>query len=281
MAQNKIIFSTYCQDHLQDRFGMHKLVNSFNYFHPEYKIVTYGSQDIDNAYKKYKVTFNQSLPCIMLDIKRKYDTEYICHIDADSLVLGKLDEILKMDYDIASCLNNEDIGDKDERQNRSQELHNLPNSKYVSCGCLSTNSEKFLLEWNSVNEQITEQYGGVKAFWMCDQNWMNVLFHYGGYKNKILDPLEGNVLYGGSANFDSGNRYIAPSITREYGGNFANWSSWRDIEYKDGKFWLRGKMVKISHKSGGGKYENGQKLDWDLFHPNIIPKLQEITKCQI
>jgi hypothetical protein len=275
MAQNQIIFSTYCEDHLQERFGAHKLVNSFRYFHPYGEIILYGSKEINEVHKKYGVNYSNALPCIMLDIKQKYDSDYICHIDSDSLVLGWLKDIVTLDYDIASCLNNPDIGDRDERQNRPQQLWTLPNNKYVSCGCLSTNSEKFLHDWISLNRQIVENFGGIKEFWQCDQNMMNILFHYYNYKTKILDPLDGECFYGASANTWSTNTHNPDHIIKEWGIN--SWQSWYDIEYKNEQFFLHDKKVKILHQSGGGNKDTAIKCNLNMFNNDTKKILQEIT----
>lgn len=288
---NKIIFSTYCHDEFQHRYGMHKLINSFSYFNPNYQIVFYGSNDINRIYSEYNVNLSNALPCIMLDIKRRYNSEFICHIDADSLCLDSLDEIINCDYDIASVRNNSDFHTGDERVNRPQPLWNLPNHKYVNCGCLSTSSEKFLLEWIELNRQITLRYGDIRRFWhtdvnwfwMSDQNWMNVLFHYGGYKSKILDPMGGDVFYGASANMFSGcsGNYIQSdndpkNIIDEWKIN--GWQSWRDIEFINNKFYLYGKMVKLLHMAGGGNPNTAIKLNFNMFSDSIRRELTEITK---
>ena len=278
MNKNKIIFSTYCQDEVQSRWGMNKLVNSFKYYHPDYEIIVYGTSEINRVLKEYNAHWQTRLHYIMLDMIRKYDTEYICHLDADSLVLGRLDKILSCDYEIASCTNNCDIGDADERQNRPKELWGLPNSKYVSCGCLATNSEKFILQWIGMIENVIKTYGEINTFWMCDQNWMNVLFHYGGFKSKILDPLDGDVFYGASANMNLKHldRKDPEHIIKEW--NINTWRTWADIEYKNGGFLLYGKQVKLLHQAGGGRAETAKKLSFDLFNNPVKIKLIEITK---
>ena len=50
MAQNKIIFSTYCEDHLQERFGLFKLQRTFAYFNPDQILITYGTNDINKVH---------------------------------------------------------------------------------------------------------------------------------------------------------------------------------------------------------------------------------------
>lgn len=281
MAQefnNQIIFSTYCEDHLQERFGTHKLVKTFNYFNPHYKLAVLGTKEIQEIHKKYNVNYSNALPAIMLEVKRKYNSVYVCHIDSDSIVLGWLKEIATLDYDIASCLNNHDMTGRDERQNRPQELWSLDNNKYVSCGCLSTNSEDFLLKWIDLNKQIVDTYGGVKEFWQCDQNMMNIIFHYSGLKSKILDPLDGKCFYGPSANIHSNNNHNPEHIIKEW--NVNNCQSWHDIEYdeKTEKFTLYNKEVKLLHQSGGGNPNTAIKCHFNMFNNRVRQKLQEITE---
>jgi len=282
MAQNKIIFSTYCPESLQDRFGTKKLVNSFRYFHPENDIVVYGEEDINRVYQEYNVNLGNALPCLILDAKRKYDSEYVVHVDSDSLCLSRLDEILKFDYEIASARNNWDGHTGDERQNRPQCLWDLPNNKYVNCGLTATNSEKFLLEWIELNGQITKS-GGIKSFSQADIQWYNYLFHYGGYKSKILDDTnpDSGVFYGPSmppvSEEISKTIEDPPHIIKEYGIN--SWESWKLIEYneKDGNFYLYGKKVKLLHQAGGGNPNTVIKCHLNMFNDKTRAKLQEIT----
>ena len=278
----KIIFITYCDTWCYESFGCRKLINSFKYFHPGIPIIWYNEKETDRIIRENPgFTLTSYTPLIMKEVKNKYNAEFVVKIDADSLCLSRLNEILNCDYEIASVRNDCDyIGNRDEKHNRPKELWTLSNSKYVSCGCVSTNSNKFLDEWVNLNRKVIEKYGGIKSFWMCDQNWMNVLFHYGGYNSKILDPLGGNLFCGASANFNSGNKYCALSVKKEYNEISYNWSSWYDIKYNDNKFWINKKQVKILHKAGGGKFENNEKLHWDLFNPEILPKLKEIVNEQ-
>ena len=120
---------------------------------------------------------------------------------------------------------------------------------------------------------------------ISDQSMMNILFHSGKYKSKILDPIDGNVFYGPSANMWTGgkNEYIETEkdprhIIEQYGIN--GWQSWREIKYKNKEFWLYGKKVKLLHHCGGGNPEITIKVAFDIFDSKIIPILQKITKCK-
>lgn len=271
----KFSFFTYCDDEFQERFGTHKIINSLKYFHPNHNVILYGSKEIKKVHEKYNVNIGNALPCMMLEAKREYGLDYIIHTDSDSLCFGYLESILDFNYEVASVLNNPEIGQRDERMNRPQCLWNLENSKYVSCGLISCGSERFLLEWHELNQEIVKTYGGIKAFWQCDQNFMNYAFHYRGFKSKILDPLDGKVFYGPSANMYSKNNHNPDCMIKEYGTNTCQ--SWFDIEYKDDKFWLYEKEIKILHQSCGGNKNTVWKCHFSLFNDKVKEKLQEIT----
>ncbi len=277
----KIIAVTNCEEWVKERFGYYKLVNSWKYFHPDIPIYNWGDEETERIKKENSgFDYTSFMPIVMLEAKKKYNADLIIKLDSDSVVLDRLSEVIDCndETEVFGVRNDGDhIGDSDERQNRPRELWNLPNEKYVNCGCLATTSEEFLKEWLELNKIIIKKYGGIKEFWMCEQNTMNVVFYSGKYKTKILDEKGNNLFYGAAANFNSNNNYVALSIIKEYGGNFKNWSSWKDVEYKNDKFWLQGKQIKILHAAGGGKWENSSKLDWDRFNPEIIPVLKKIT----
>jgi hypothetical protein len=278
----RVGFITNCDKHCQERFGTPKLINSFKYFHPDIPIYLYSDDDTSRVHKEYPGFSRMSaLPCLMKDAKRKYNLDLICHLDSDSIVLDRLDEIIIGDYDIASVRNNNDRHTQNEGQNRPDPIKDLPNHLYVNAGCTATTSDKFLDQWIDLNKQIIDNYGGISEFWMCDQNMMNILFHLGRFKVKILDSNDKNVFYGASANIQAHKDNISPSVKLEYGENIDIWGSWQDIECKDGKFWLYGKQCKLIHKAGGGSFKNGYKLDWDLFNPKTVEALKKITNCQI
>lgn len=265
-----------------DSFGGNKLINSWSYFHPDIPILWYN-ENVTNEIIKQNARFClcSFMPLIMKRAFKESGADLVIKLDADSIVLGRLSEIIDCNdgTEIFGVRNDGDhIGNADERQNRPQELWSLPNEKYINCGCVATSSEGFLNEWLELNKLIINKYGGIKEFWMCEQNTMNVSFHSGKYKTKILDPKGGDLFYGSSANSPSPkNHKCAQSVIDTYGGVFSNWASWKDIEYIDGKFILYGKTVKICHQAGGGNPKTAIKVSFDMFNPEILPKLKEIT----
>lgn len=275
----KIIFVTNCDSWLWKKFGRNKLVNSFKYFHPDLDIVTYNENDT-NRIMLENVGFDRIsyMPIIMKEVKKIYNADIVCHLDSDSIVLGKLDEILENDYEIVGCRNDGDHATGDESQNRPHPIKNLPRELYMSCGCIATSSDEFLDDWYNLNKEIIKKYGSLHPYIpMGEQGSYNILFHSGKYKTKILDPKGGNLFYGASANIDKLGKTSPEHIIKEWG--FDNWQSWKEIYYENNKFLLYGKECKLIHMAGGGKAKTAVKLSFDMFNPNIIDKLKEITQC--
>ena len=275
-----IIAITNCELYLSKRFGLDKCLNSFSYFHPDIPIYNWGDKETEEIKRKW-VGFGLTsfMPIIMSEVKKKYNADLVIKLDADSIVLGRLSEIIDCDdgTEIFGVRNDGDhIGNRDESMNRPEPIKNLPNHLYVNCGLIATTSDLFLDEWFNINKYLIDTYKDIRVIPMAEQGTYNCLFHSGKYKTKILDPLGGDLFYGSSANIDAHPENIPLSVQKEY-GNFTNWGSYQDIEYKDNKFWLYNKQVKALHFAGGGTWKNSNKMDFDLFNPKIIPELRRIT----
>ncbi len=273
----KIVFLTHCEDDLVERFGTRKCLNSFKYFHPEIPIVHLGTEKMAEIYKEHPwAVLTSFMPLTMKKVKEEYSADFVVHVDSDSIVLSRLDEILDGDYDIASVRNNCDSHLGDERNNRAIQIRDLPNWEYVNCGLISTSSDKFLNEWIQLNKEATEKTGSINFFPLAEQGSFNLIFKLGGYKTKILDPIGSSVFYGPSANmYDEDVKDNPEHIINEW--TYNGWQSWRKIIYKEDKFWLYGKQVKLLHQAGGGNAKTAQKLTFDMFNAETAKRIKEIT----
>lgn len=275
----KIVFVTNCDSQLQKSFGAIKMMNSFSYFHPEIPIILYDENDTNRIMENYPGFCRLSyMGIIMKEVKEKYDAELVGHIDSDSLVLGRFNEILEDNKtEIFGVRNDGPHHDfADERNNRPEGIKNLENWKYLNCGLIITRSNDFLNSWIDLNKWIIDNCGSIKAIPLVEQGSYNLLNYSGKYKTRILDGRETNLFYGTSANRGRLGKTMPNSIKGEWG--FNNWESWSDIIYKNEKFWLYDREVKCLHFAGGGSI-NAKKLQWDLFNPEVAKKLKEITKC--
>jgi|ERR1017187_197988 hypothetical protein len=281
----KILAVTNCQECCKKNFGFYKLINSWKYFHPNIEIVNWDDKETERIKRDYKnFDLLSFMPIVMLEAKQRYNADLVIKIDSDSIILDKLTEIIDCNdsTQIFSVRNDGDhIGNKDEKRNRPPTIRDIPNEKYLNCGLIATNSEQFLKEWYKYNKNLIEKYGNIEnareVCPMVEQGSYNIIAASGKYKVKILDELGNSLLYGASANCPSAGNHSCPqSIIDEYGGQCNPWASWKDIEYKNGKFMLYGKIVKILHSSGGGSI-NCKKLSWDRFNEKLIPILKKIT----
>lgn len=280
----KFVFLTHCDSWLMDSFGGNKLIASFKYFHPDLEIVHLNEKYIEKILNNNPGFCRYSMmPLTMLAIKRQYKADYVCHLDADSLVLGRLDEILKGDYEIAGVRNNNDDFLENQRMIRPYPIRNIPNHFYLNCGCIATNSDEFLFEWIDLNAHIIYKHG-INFMTAVEQDTYNVVAYsnYVKFNLKILDSMGSDLFYGCSANMHAKNNPIPDSVKKTWdtGDNWKlnNWGSWKDIQYKDGKFYLYNKIVKLVHQSGGGQPGKAIKLDWDLFNDETSQILKNILQ---
>ncbi len=280
----KVSVITHCESHLQESFGLQKMLRTLKYYNPTFDVHVYDEIDLNRIYKERPgINLWSAMSITMMEIKKKTKCDIIVHIDCDSIILAPLTEILADGIDVFGVRNDFDgIGDRNESQNRPYLIKDIPNEKYLNCGFIATPSDEFLEEWTQCNNYLINKYGDIRnATPECpivEQGSYNlVIWYQNKYKVRILDRLGGNVFYGCSANFKTDNNYIAPSVRKQFPNEDKYcWSSWRDIEYNenDGKFYLCGKQVKVLHKANGG---SGGKLEFDLFNDKTAQKLKEIT----
>lgn len=279
-TNKKIIVSTICESSWIERSGLNKMLNSLKHFHPDWSVKVYNENDLSTIYKNNIPGHNlwSIMALTMIDAKRKTNADIVVHIDADSIILGKLDQILEDGYDIFAVRNDaDDIGNRDESFNRPYFIKNLKNEFYLNCGFIATSSDLFLENWKAYNDYLVEKYRDIRnAKIECpivEQGSYNLII-YGTklFNTKLLDPIGSKEFWGPSANFKTGNGHCPEHLKKDYGGN--NWESWYEIFEKDGQCYLNNKIVKILHQAGGGN----NKLDFDMFNSNFIPYLSKLTK---
>lgn len=279
MNNLKIVVVSHCETKYIDNFGGFKLRNSLSYFHPEIPFIHCNENDLKKIYQdNLGVNLWATMPYTMLLAWEKYpDSNIVCHLDWDSLVLGKLNSLIEEDYDVAGVTSDgPHVGNRDERRNRPILIENLPNELYLNCGLVSVTNRNFLHDWIQVNNNVIKEYGDIRTVPLGEQGTFNALVYATNkYKLKQLDPWDGKFYYGASANRPTKGIYCPEHIKKEY--NVNNWESWYDIQNIDGKFYLDNKEIKILHASGGGNPASCKKLSFDLFNPVLLSKLTEIS----
>jgi hypothetical protein len=249
----KIAFVTHVSDDKIVHFGALKLINSFYKFHPDIPLYVFTNNDISEACKNYpNINWFYLNPVISQKLAEAYDL--VVHIDADSIVVDRLTEVLEGDYDVATVRNNNDF----QRAGTlpAYTLNNLIDPLlYANCGLVASTKKDFWNEWIHLNNVYFNK------FELHEQDVMNLLLSHGKYKVKLLDPIEKPIHYG---------------ISNQYG--FENhWDSWKEIEIHNEKLYLNNKLIKILHHAGGSGTE---KLNIDkLFKADVTKHIKKI--CNI
>jgi hypothetical protein len=262
-----------------------KTISSLKYFHPEIEIVHYGTSEINRVKQKYGMTdLWFSGPLIIRDYLDNHNApDILIKIDADCLVLGRLDEVINLNYDFAAPRNDPDSVVGDERNNRPDIIRDIPNHEWVNAGFNAIKNFNFVDKWfNLTMDYMTGKQMALTKYRLYkgdDMSSLNIIFRLGGFDTLILDKKGSNVIYGSSGNGTGETDNDMPESVRE--NRVANcWRSWKYI-YFNGKdcimpdlgIGVGDRIVKILHQ-GGGTMKN--KLSFDLFGLGFHKYLKEI-----
>jgi len=138
----RIGFFTIVDDRFYYPGGTHILINSFKRFHPDIDLVVFRQDTIDKVFKEKNINFYQAKPTFEKLLTDKYDL--IVNIDCDHIIIGRLDEILKGDYDIGAPWNFNDY------ENASFE--NITEKMYLQAGIVASTNKKFWDKWEEMNK---------------------------------------------------------------------------------------------------------------------------------
>lgn len=137
----KTVFFTIVDDRFYYPVGTHIMVNSFKRFHPDIDLVVFRQDVIDTVFKEKNINFYQAKPTFAKLLTKKYDL--VVNIDADYIITGRLDEILKGDYDVGCPWNYNDY------ENASFE--NITETMYLQAGIVASTQPKFWDTWEEMN----------------------------------------------------------------------------------------------------------------------------------
>jgi len=137
--------------------GGHKFVNSFKRFHPYIDLIVYrqdmidhlidydldvsrGSEYIDSQGNR-KIPFFIAKAVFGKILAKKY--EKVVHVDGDTVIAGRLTEVLKDDWEIGGVWNYNDL------ENAS--LKNVTEEMYIQCGMVGSTKPRFWELWEEAN----------------------------------------------------------------------------------------------------------------------------------
>lgn len=253
----KVIFVTYVtgKDWL-DSCGI-PLENSSKYFHPDIDFKIFTLEELKNY--NSDISIGNAKALIGKILIKEY--ELVAIFDADTIITGRLDDLLVDDYDIAGVRNASDHGSVHMETNLDLfQVSGVCNKQqYMNAGLVASYKKDFFEDWDNLKH--------IKRFDL-DQGTLNMAAYSGKYRLKILDPIESNSYYG---------------VSNSWGDKTA-WDSWKDMRLIDNKLLLKNKQgkqkeVKILHKAGSGREAApGDKFSYDLFSVEVFSFLKKITK---
>jgi hypothetical protein len=179
----------------------------------------------------------------------------VIHLDSDIIVTGNLDELIKGDFEVAAPRNNNHLGKSGGKE--PIVIDGVGVDEYVNVGTHVVTGKVFWKDWAELNRSIDPE-----KFQYGEQGTFNKLFHSGAYDSKILDR-EGLPYYGLATSWNNGS---------------GEYSSWKQIEVREGKLWLRGQEVRLLHLAGGGTPGKDNKFRADLFTDEVWEHIQGLIK---
>jgi hypothetical protein len=222
----KTVFYTIVSDNYYYPTGTDKFINSFKRFHPDIDLVVFRQDFIDQEFKSKGINFFTAKPTFAKLLTPHYDL--VVNIDADHIVLARLDEILKGDYDVAAPWN---LNDYENRHFTTEDGKEITDEMFIQGGLVASTRKDFWDEYEARNQDAYK--------YLCAENdILNVIWYEGKYKTKILDK-------------DNGLYYGCHLLGHE-----------KDCTLVDGKVMYNDSWVKLYHNAKGPSFPklNFEKL---------------------
>lgn len=165
---SRIVFYTIVSDNYYYPVGCHKFINSFKKFHPDIDLVVFRQDMVDKIFKEKGINFYMAKPTFAKLLTDKYDL--VVNIDSDTAILGRLEEVLKEDYDIGAPWNFNKF------ENTS--LPGVTEEMYVQGGMVASRDKKFWDIWEEMNHDAMK--------YKCQENdVLNKIWYEDPYVNKL------------------------------------------------------------------------------------------------
>lgn len=139
---SKTVFFTIVSDLYYYPIGCHKFVNSFKRFHPDIDLVVFRQDMIDKIFKEKNINFYMAKPTFAKLLTDKYDL--VVNVDADTAIMGRLEEVLKDDYDVGAAWNF--------NLYENAVLPNITAEMYLQAGLVGSRDKKFWDIWEEANK---------------------------------------------------------------------------------------------------------------------------------
>ena len=141
MKKERVVFFSFVSDNYYYPCGTHLMVNSFKRFHPDIELVIFRQDVINQVMDKKQINFFNAKPTFAKLLAPYYDL--VVNIDADHIILGKLDSVLATDYEVGAAWNYNDY------ENRT--VGNVTEKQFLNAGMVASRNPKFWDIWEREN----------------------------------------------------------------------------------------------------------------------------------
>jgi len=223
MKRFKTCFFTIVDDRYYYPIGTHIMANSFKRFHPNIDLIVFRQDMIDKVFKEKGINFYQAKPTFAKLLVEKYDR--IINIDADTIILARLDEVLDTQWDFGAVWNYNDY------ENAS--FSTIMPEMYVQAGMVGATNPRFWDIWEEQNKKAMD-------YVRQENDVLNIVWYKHPYTRR-MDRLI----------WDRAENYLGcKSLGRE-----------AEFYIENGKVMCRDEQVKAYHWARGGR--NLPKMDWE------------------
>lgn len=136
-----VVFFTIVDDRYYYPVGTPKLISSFKKFHREIELVVFRQDLIDRVFKEKGVNFYTAKPTFAKLLAPHYDL--VVNIDADSVILGRLEAVLAQDYEVGAAWNFNDY--------ENMSVENVSEEMFVQAGLVASRNKLFWDIWEHEN----------------------------------------------------------------------------------------------------------------------------------
>ena len=230
----KTIFYTIISDSHYYGSRTDEFIKSFKKFHPDIELKVFKEEEIRKVFSQNKyLNFYNSKAAFARLLYNDYDL--VVNIDADHLILDRLEEILIGDYEVACPANfNAHINCAIKivsYANNGAQCENLivPFEKYIQGGLIASTSKNFWDQYYEASIKYSQN------FLNKENDILNILYQMSMFNLKILDGDW---------------EYTSDKFTCYYG--CASLAREKQARIIDNKIKLDNKIIRAHHFAGGG-----------------------------
>lgn len=230
-----------------------KMTNSLRKFHSEEELplITYGPDILKALTDENPLNNRRFYGLITRNLTKEYDT--VLHLDADQIITGSLDRLIKMkDYDAAAPYN---LNRVDPKRYEMVKVWDVAPKDYFNVGTFLVKSQEFAEHWWS----LCNSYH-INNYKYAEQDFFNIVAHFGNYKIVRLDEWDPVANYGAFYGLISKGEGLRMKVVNNE----------LILPKADDGYPLHDTVIKIIHFAGGDN--PADKFNYKIFYNDEVNK---------